>query len=133
MIKITYKHLSQYPLMEALQVLVGTSMDSQTAFEVGKISEKLTQAERELKKNYVEFVKTQVAGWEPGQKLELEGETKDNFTKAEAKFFEGVELCVDRKPVSFTKLGRAQLTPAQVLALQPVLTDLPGEETQKGC
>ena len=125
MLKVTYTHLNEYPVMEALQVLVRTPLDTQTAYAVGKIAEKLQQAKRDLEKDYVEFVKKHAADWEPGKKLELEGEAKETFTKAEAEFFKDVELCVDRAPVSFTKIARAQLTPAQVLALEPVLTDLP--------
>lgn len=126
MIEVSYKHMSQYPVTSALQVLVNKPLPSQLAYEVGKLAYHVDRGERDMRKAYANLVKEYVTDWEPGKKLDVPADKKENFSKAEEKFFEEGKFEVDRRKLKFVEvLGPHQLTPSQVLALEPFFDELP--------
>jgi len=125
MIEISYKHMNDYPVSATLQVLIKERMDGATAFHVGKIAQAVAKEEKHMRKLYVDLVKAYVDGWEPGKELDVPAEKKESLTSAENEFFDTGTFRVERDKIDFGLLTKLQLTPAQVLALEPFLDNLP--------
>lgn len=124
-INFPYKHIAQFPVEAALRTLNNTRMPGPTAYKVGKIAYELEKAVKKIRKEYSELCKTFDPSWEVGSgEPKLEGDKVKEFKAAEEKFFEDGMALLKRPKLDFG-LIQAQLSPSELMALEPIFTNLP--------
>lgn len=135
MIEIKYSEISGHAFSMALQKLMGTTTDGKSAYRIKKIFAEIRKGRDQIAKEYKaeiqpEFAKKDAEGKYDPENFECaEGKEKE-LDAAQDKFGERT-FKVDRPKLTMSDIRDAKLTPADQLALEPILDDSQAEAEPK--
>lgn len=137
MIKLSYQHINETPMEQALSRLSTMPMDLKTGYTVAKIKNKVMAAIKERRKSYTADVMAlatkdettgKVVHGPDGMPL-VAPENQDKLAKLAEDVTTG-ELTIDWRPIQFSEVAHCKLTPNEIDALSPFITGL--DEAVKG-
>jgi hypothetical protein len=144
MIKLSYKLMNNEGFNEALATLSSSKgfADVRTAYNVGKIAKKYSEALQVARRVYTEksekfLVKDDTGAFVQAETpnglcpFQIKEGMKEEFEAMMADFMQ-TEIAIEVFPLELESLGDVKLSPLQVLALEPLLVVEPvsGEQLQ---
>lgn len=140
--KVTYKDLNDANLNAAMTRLGNAALPPKVAYNISKIQYKLDQELKILRKLFLDLVKKHAELDDKGKVKEPQGPGSFQVRKEALELWQkeyeelmGIEFDLDAKkcrPISFKELGDVKVTPYEIAALEPLLTDLEALEVPPG-
>jgi hypothetical protein len=134
MIKLSYREMNNYEFVNALRSLAEhRGFDTKTAYNIGKIKAAFDRGVEKGRETYAAILKKfadlnedgslKLANPNDPRSFNIAEEKKGDFKKASEEFM-GSDYEIPRFKISVSKLEGAGLSPSDLIALEPILTDL---------
>lgn len=131
MITMTFKDLNEKPVVQAIQKLANHPFGIKTAYQVGKIAEKVVAHAQEAINTHEMMLAKHGTRNEEGVVIFATDEARVAYEK-ELSDFLAVEFTINRHKLAMSQIENAKLSPVELLALEPIIEVDSAEETGPG-
>ncbi len=123
MIELTFAHIRAPSFQSGFSKLLNTSYDPKVAYHIKRIGDKIESEAKTAQELFIKMVKKNGDFDEKTGQFKIKDENKDSWIK-EVQEFSEIKFTIEKRKLNVAELNGVQLTPNEMLALEPVLFGL---------
>lgn len=122
MIELTWGLIRQPNFNEAMQKLINTPLEYKDSYHISRIASKIETEQREADKTFKNLVAKFAETDEKTKQWKVKEDLKEEWTKQTEEFVM-TKFKIQKEKINMSKLADIKLTAAEIVALEPLLTE----------